>query len=210
MFDFPTNPKGLYSVTKPIDAILLAAGLSSRMAPQDKLQLLIDGIPMLQHVAMVLTQCELRKIHVILPHEAFEKRRDCLEGLDVSVHQMPNCPISMGLSLSHGIKQVDDDCEACMVALADMPAISNNLINSLLAGAKPDTIVAPQFQGRRGHPIVFGKSFFPDLMKLSKDQGARSVIKCNQSRLNLVEVGEAGCLIDLDTADDYQSYQDSL
>lgn len=193
-------------MTKPIDAILLAAGASSRMAPKDKMLLPINGQPMLRHVAMGLLASSLRHIHVIVPKDGSEARRDALSGLDLTIHSIPNDVSSMGNSLACGVSQLASDCTACLVVLGDMPGLTPQLVDQLITDAASNQIHAPIYQGKRGHPVVFGRDFFPEMSGLDKDEGARSIIKRHQEQVKLIEVEEQGCLIDLDTPEDYQAY----
>lgn len=55
--------------------------------------------------------------------------------------------------------------------------------------------------GRQGHPVVFGRTFWPELMRLTGDEGARSVLRSHRDCCVLLEVDDAGVLRDVDTPD---------
>jgi molybdenum cofactor cytidylyltransferase len=96
-----------------------------------------------------------------------------------------------------------------MVVLADMPCLSVDLIETLIKHSQSDRITIPQFEGRRGHPVLFGSDFIPDLSQMSGDIGARELIKSHSNSVDLIEMRDNGCLLDLDNAEDWRSYQAS-
>jgi len=89
-----------------------------------------------------------------------------------------------------------------MVALGDMPYI-NYLSIRTVAGAlsSTDTIVAPVYGGRRGHPVAFGASHFLELCELSGDHGARALLA--QHPVKEVPLEDPGILRDIDTPWDF-------
>ena len=68
---------------KTVSAILLAAGESLRMGEVNKLELLVDGMPLLRRTAEMLLASNLKKVVVVLGHEA-EKMRAILKGLPLN------------------------------------------------------------------------------------------------------------------------------
>jgi molybdenum cofactor cytidylyltransferase len=56
--------------------------------------------------------------------------------------------------------------------------------------------------GIRGNPVLFDRSVFPEIMKISGDASARSVIEKNRHSLLEVTVEDAGVLVDVDTPSD--------
>ena len=63
--------------------------------------------------------------------------------------------------------------------------------------------MAPSFEGRRGHPVLFGAGWLPALRALSGDEGARAILQTAQ-RLTLVAVEDPGVLLDVDRPEDLQ------
>jgi molybdenum cofactor cytidylyltransferase len=91
------------------------------------------------------------------------------------------------------------------VALADMPRIRPETIarvaQVLMAGAD---IVAPSYQGDRGHPVAFGRKFLQELQLLTGDSGARAIVQRNQAMVKLVDGDDPGVLLDIDRRTDLQ------
>lgn len=85
-----------------------------------------------------------------------------------------------------------------LIGLADMPRIRPGTIravaDALLAGA---ALCAPYHRDRRGHPVGFGNEFGTALRALSGDEGARSILKANEDRLQRIDVDDPGVLFDI-------------
>ena len=72
----------------------------------------------------------------------------------------------------------------------------------MIGGFDPERgalVVVPSIEGRRGNPVLWSRRFFPDLMAIQGDIGARHLI--GQYAEAVVEVPVAGeaALTDVDT-----------
>jgi molybdenum cofactor cytidylyltransferase len=113
----------------------------------------------------------------------------------------------MGSSLRLAARELRPETEAVVVGLADMPEVASATISALIAAWRPRGprgIVAPVFERRRGHPVVFGAEHFPALRALAGDCGARAVLRERAGDLSLVAVDDPGVLIDVDTPADLE------
>jgi molybdenum cofactor cytidylyltransferase len=109
----------------------------------------------------------------------------------------------MGASLAAGI-QASEDAEGWIVALADMPRIQIATIEAVaraLDGGAP--IVAPYYNGQRGHPVGFGAEHRDALLSLDGDSGARALL--DSQRVMRLDVDDAGILRDIDTPEDLRA-----
>jgi molybdenum cofactor cytidylyltransferase len=100
-----------------------------------------------------------------------------------------------------------------LIALADMPAIAPATIDDLAAilgapDAARDTIVAPFFQGQRGHPVGFGPAHGAALAQLDGDEGARSLL--STFPILRLDTLDAGVIRDIDTPRDLNALGDAL
>ena len=80
-----------------------------------------------------------------------------------------------------------------------MPWIESATLRQLAAAAAASTIVLPRHAGQQGHPVMFGRDFWPALGQLSGDEGARSVVQANRGSCVVIELADAGVLLDVDT-----------
>jgi len=110
-------------------------------------------------------------------------------------------------SLIAGLKNVSSQTDAIVLCLVDNPLISADVVNRLIDGfgrtGKP--IVLPVFNGRRGHPALFARPLFNELINAPTDQGARHVVSANQDKILEVDVPDRGVLVSIDTPEDYRT-----
>jgi molybdenum cofactor cytidylyltransferase len=105
----------------------------------------------------------------------------------------------MAASLRAGISALPADAAGAFVFLGDMPLIPIVILRPLaLALAQGAAAAAPLWAGHRGHPVLFSRTLFPDLLALAGDQGAKSVLDGLGGRLALVESPDEGVLFDVD------------
>ena len=132
---------------------------------------------------------------------------DDLEDLALAGHtRIVRCEHAhhgMGSSLACGVQAISQasDAKALMLLLGDMPWIRPGTLETLLGRAAEDSIVVPLAAGRRGHPVIFGRRFWPELMALEGDQGARSVLARYREAMIPVDTQDPGVLLDVDTPD---------
>jgi molybdenum cofactor cytidylyltransferase len=74
------------------------------------------------------------------------------------------------------------------------------LVDEYVKTARP--IVVSRYRRRRGHPVIFDRSVFADLIAAPEDQGARVVVNADPRRVLYVDVEDPGVVLDLDTPAD--------
>jgi molybdenum cofactor cytidylyltransferase len=108
----------------------------------------------------------------------------------------------MGATLATGVAATAE-AAGWVIALADMPWIAPatvaTIATRIAAGA---AICAPVRAGRRGHPVGFDRRYRDALMRLTGDQGARSVIAAHRDALLEIAVDDPGILRDVDRPED--------
>src|SRR5262245_7699568 len=102
-----------------VAAIVLAAGRSSRMGPQNKLIADIAGKPMVRRVAETALASAARPVLVVTGHMAAEVGA-ALSGLDVTPVANPDYATGLASSLKAGIRAVPAGCDGALVLLGDM------------------------------------------------------------------------------------------
>ncbi|MEP6968557.1 MAG: NTP transferase domain-containing protein [Pseudomonadota bacterium] len=109
----------------------------------------------------------------------------------------------MAATLRAGIAALPAETAGAYVFLGDMPLIPRAVLPAL-AGALANgaRAVAPVFENRRGHPVLFGRALFAALVALQGDEGARMVLRGLGSGLALVEARDRGVLFDVDVVGD--------
>jgi molybdenum cofactor cytidylyltransferase len=186
-----------------IGAIVLAAGLSSRMGC-NKLLLPFKGKPLVRHAVEAAVASHAHPVIVVTGNDAF-KVTAVLDDLDV--HIVENVDFSKGLStsLKCGLRAMPPGCAGAVVLLGDMPLTGPEIVDSLIAAFDPAvgrTICVPVSGGRRGNPVLLGRKYFGEIQTLEGDVGARQLLVAHQADIIEVSVVGAGPLTDIDTPDD--------
>lgn len=112
----------------------------------------------------------------------------------------PDYVEGMGATLRTGVAALPADADGALVFLGDMPLVPRGLSACLALAMKGGVLaVAPVFEGRRGHPVLFAAALFPALLTLTGDEGARAVLQGLGDRLKAIDVADSGVLFDVDT-----------
>lgn len=192
------------NMDKLVSGIVLAAGKSERMG-SPKALLPILGTTFLKHIANQIQDSKLFEIKVVLGHQSNEilNRLPELRSVVVINEEYEKGQLS---SLQKAILAIHaGPSEGLMLFLVDHPLVQRALINELIQGFSNgrNSIVIPTFQGKRGHPVIFSRELFPNLLAAPQDQGALVVIKEYSKQILHLEWESDEILIDVDTPQDY-------
>lgn len=185
-------------IAAPIAAIVLAAGRSTRMGAANKLLANLGGRPMVRWVAEAALASGSHPVIAVVGHQA-DAVRAALAGLDVRMVENPGYATGLAGSLQAGIRTVPADCAGALVLLGDMPRIGPAHLGALIAAFVPEGIVVPTHEGRRGNPVLWAAAYFPEMLQLDGDAGARRLLAVHADRVREVEVGSDAIFLDVDT-----------
>ncbi len=188
-----------------IHALVLAAGESRRMGMPKPL-LRFGETTFLEQILSVLRHSDVDGSTVVLGARADMVRASAdLSGVDVVVNE--DYPEGQLSSLVKGLKSLPNDTDAMLLCLVDHPFITTEIIDRLTDAFRkaPRPIVLPVFNGRRGHPTLFAKALFSELVNAPRDKGARHVVSSNEDEVLEVDVFDRAVLTSIDTPQDYRS-----
>ena len=191
-----------------IGAVVLAAGQSTRMGSHKLLER-IGGKPLVRHAVEAALGSAARPVIVVTGNSADEVKA-ALTGLDVQFYDNPDFPKGLSTSLKRGISALPQDCDGAAILLADMPDIGPALIDKLIAAFDPAeerAICVATRHGRRGNPVLWARRFFPEMMTLQGDAGAKPLMTAYDELVCEVEAGDDGPLIDIDTPQALEAYR---
>jgi CTP:molybdopterin cytidylyltransferase MocA len=113
-------------------------------------------------------------------------------------------PIS---SLQAGIRALSPEPDAVFFAPVDHPLFAAETVRALYRAFQETgaPLVIPAFEGWRGHPVLFGRCLFPELLEDDLPEGARTVVRRYLDERVQVPVRDAGILADIDTPEEYRA-----
>jgi molybdenum cofactor cytidylyltransferase len=186
-----------------IGAIILAAGLSTRMG-ENKMLMLFKGMPLLLHIVQACTDANFERPIISIGSQADE-----VEAILKDIAHQPTLvedyQKGIGHSLRAAVKLIPADWEACFICLGDMPYIAAALLNELAISASKDRIVVPCFEGKSGNPVLWGRDFFPALQELEGDSGGRQLFGRFAKSIHKVSVEHNSILTDFDVPEDFHA-----
>ena len=190
-----------------IGTIVLAAGSSSRMGRSKQL-LEIEGEPLLCRCVNIALTVNPENVVVILG--ANEKpHRELLEKLPVQIVSNFYWKTGMGSSIKTGLNyliQSGAELDAVIIMVCDQPALTAAHLQKLIQkfSEKQKSIISSAYSDSSGVPVLFGRSFFSNLLLLNDDQGAKKIVQQFPDQVEMVSFPNGS--IDLDTEEDYQNY----
>jgi molybdenum cofactor cytidylyltransferase len=192
-----------------IAGVVLAAGLSRRMG-QAKLLMPVGGRAIVRYVVERVLAGGVDSVWVVTgpdvgPIEA------ALAGIDVQIAVNPVPEEGQAGSVRAGIAALPASVDAALIALGDQPLLAPSIIPALLAARRtsPKLIVAPRYRDGQGNPVLFKREIFPELLRLTGDQGARRIIQKEPARVEWVDL-DLPMPPDVDTPDDYEKIRANL
>jgi molybdenum cofactor cytidylyltransferase len=115
----------------------------------------------------------------------------------------------MGGSIKTGLNyliQSGAQLDAVILMVCDQPALTSDHLLKLVRkfSEKKKSIIASGYANSGGVPVLFGRSFFSNLLLLGDEQGAKKIIQQFPDQVETVDFPEGA--LDLDTEEDYQNY----
>lgn len=186
-------------------AVILAAGESRRMGGPLKPLLPCGASTFLETVIATLRAAGIEEIVVVLGCRAEEVRR-AIDLAGVTVALNPDWPLGMLSSLRAGIRALPPDSFGVLVTLVDLPALRAESVRRIVATWRehPERIVRPRVGARGGHPVVFPRALFPEVLEGNHPEGPRSLLRAHADRLLDVVLEDPGVLLDVDTPEDLE------
>jgi molybdenum cofactor cytidylyltransferase len=178
-------------------AVILSGGASQRMG-SPKALLPYQGRPFLEHLLEVTRHPKIGVRRVVLGVHA--------EPIAKAIH-LPADEVVINAdwekgqlsSIQAAIKSLPAGLDGMLLCLVDHPLISANLVGDLIGAfyTSRAPIVVPEFEGRRGHPVIFSASLFRELESAPQDIGARAVVWAHRAEMFEFSTNEEGCVLNL-------------
>lgn len=195
------------SFAPKIAAVVLAAGLSSRMG-ENKLLVDLAGQPLIRRTVENAIQSNVSPVIVVTGRDA-TRVEQTLSNLDVQFCKNEDYAKGLSTSLKSGLKLVPEDCDGALIVLGDMPAVTPTLLNTLIAAFNPTedrAICVATHAGKRGNPVLWARRFFSEMMAIEGDVGAKHIMAANGELVCEVEAATDAPLVDIDTREDLATF----
>jgi molybdenum cofactor cytidylyltransferase len=194
----------LSRVVADVFGIVLAAGSSSRLGrPKQLLEL--EGRPLLQHTIDCVEQAGLADVVLVLGHRHEDIRAAVTLPIQWRVVINPNYLQGQSTSLRVGLEAASAQAQAALLVLGDQPAISPVALRAVVDAYQGPTtpVVQAIYRGTPGHPVLFDRGVWADLVAIEGDRGARDLLRQHPDWLTRVKLDQ-DLPPDLDTWEDYE------
>lgn len=206
-----------------VAAIVLAAGRSARMGPErNKLVEPIADRPLVAWPVDAFLEAGVETVLVVTGYEA-DRVRSALGERSCRYLHHPEWSEGMGSTLARGMQELlalSPASDAVLVCVGDLPGLRAVHVAAIVEAARiggrdsrtipPEVVVVPTQGARRGHPVLFGSSYFAALERLAGDEGARKILERNESNIRSVELATEAILQDIDTPADLAEARSQL
>lgn len=193
-----------------VSAIVLAAGLSSRMGKEDKLFLNYKGKYLVQWVIDEISRSYVNEIILVANDSSITKLK-AFENDMVRLVENKSYKSGMTSSIQTGVKNSNDNSDGYMICLGDQPKINSKIYNSIIhsfeAGysINQKTIAVPFFNSEKGNPIIFSKYYRDEILSHKNPEGCRKIVQNNSEHITSVTINSGFILEDIDTPEDFRN-----
>ena len=189
-------------MSRYLEGIILAAGESRRMGyPKPLLE--IGGRTFIEQIAQTMLAVVPRLVIVLGAHR--ERVRAAIpRDARITIVENPEYTRGQLSSLKIGLGALQPDSSGAVVHLGDHPMVRAEtfrmIVDSYDRTGMP--IVIARHDRRRGHPVIFDRTVFAELLSAPEEEGARHVVNADPSRVAYVDLDDPGINLDLDTPAD--------
>lgn len=192
-------------------AVIVAAGMSSRMKTF-KPMMKVGENTFIENIIEKLTACGASEVCVVTGYRAEELERELTgwsqsrNGASVPEHRLHFVrnenyeTTAMFDSVRLGLEFMKDRCDRLFLCPGDVPCFDIKTVRMEME--RPEGIIIPVTDGRRGHPILIAASFIPRIQRHDGTDGLRGALDGFLSEIYLMEADDPGCLMDADTPED--------
>jgi len=193
-------------------AVVLAAGKSERMG-KNKLLLKLKGKTLIALILDALEASKVDEIIVVLgnkPWEIADVIKPRLNRIRIVVNE--RYEEGMTSSFKTGLGHIEH-ADAALLVLGDQlildPIFVNVIIKQMEKSRGKVLIVSPIYKGKRGHPVLFSKELFNEILNLEENEVIRDVIHRHSDSLLTIE-GAEWTVMDIDTPKDLRKLHSIL
>lgn len=183
--------------------VVPASGASHRMGRQKAL-LEWEGETFVRRVVRSLSEGGCSPVFVVTTPEQVDVAEEARRaGADLLVNPDPGeGPIT---SLRIALAAIDDSVDGIVYLPVDHPLVHPDSVAKLLSVARSSgaKLTLPMHGAKRGHPAIFRRALFGELLDPDLEGGARTVVHRHLESAQLLDLADAGVIADIDTPEAY-------
>ena len=197
--------------------IVLAAGKSERfndikllakVKQRNNSTTLIEHV--LHQISNAMDLLTINETNLLVATGGYHPQIAQLIGKQFSLNYCENAHYGIGHTIAQSVEKIvgnGDKTSHIMITLADQIALNCNDYTSLIKQSliTPEKLICAKSEQEIMPPAIFPSDYFSDLMSLTGDRGAKSILYANQG--NREDVILPNAAIDIDTKHDLINWQ---
>lgn len=187
--------------------LILAAGESSRMK-SPKALLKIGDVTFAESIAAKMRAGHIDPVLVVAGAHVDEIRKQFETSAGFTIVHNARYAEGQISSLKEGLRHLPAGVQAVMVWPVDQPLIKLETVQALISAfqREQNPVVIPVFEGRNGHPVIYGTEAMHTVLGLKQNQTAKHLRSIYKDQTLFVDVADPAILIDIDTPEDYRQH----
>ncbi|WP_028292762.1 nucleotidyltransferase family protein [Oceanobacter kriegii] len=193
--------------------LIMAAGFSNRFGPDDKRKATWQNTTLLgatientrqwlPNIAVVIRPDDIAYDLGIPRGTPIIRASNASNGMGSSISDAMAVLLEGGAANGALLKSSSLPIHTIALLLGDMPGITESTFKRLVERSGSNRIVRPVHEGQNGHPVLFGKAYWPELAALTGDSGGKQIVKRQQAQVDNLAVDDPGVLLDVDQPQD--------
>jgi len=204
-----------------LKVIVLGAGKSERFGDIKllaKIKLSDDALCLVEHVlqriSAALHVLKINTANIHLTTGRYHQQISTRLGTEFPLIYCQDANLGLGHTIAESVEKMTtttnsnkSDVSHIMITLADQVALETNDYVRLIEKSlkSPAQLICAKAEQKMMPPAIFPCHYFPDLMVLKGDKGAKALLHKNKDKLQTVQMPNA--LIDIDTKQDLIHWQ---
>lgn len=190
-----------------VSAIMLSAGKSERMHPLPHKGLVKwQGSTLFQYQIQSLLDSAISEIIIVLGYQA---KFFLPLAAQYPIRTVVNDLYDSGKcsSIIKGLQSIDQASDYILITAVDQPT-APSIINELIQSLKTSNalIAIPAFNGKRGHPILFSKKLYDELLFIQEESfGLRNIIRKYEKHILEIQMDNPLISLNINTPENYQN-----
>lgn len=193
-----------------VGAVLLAAGVGSRLGGRPKSLLELGGVPLIRRQLIALSGAGVDEVVVVLGHHAVAIEA-AVQDFPVTLARNPAPDDGQASSVRCGLRALGGKLDAVIVALADQPLVNAQDVTDLIGAYKrrgEAAMVVPRTAGEPGNPVIFDAALKDEWLAGAADAACRRWREDHPGRVHWFDTPNTRYRVDIDTPEDLQRFTD--